>query len=86
MFFSWKRRGETSPRHRITQYLVIFTWKELVYKDWLYVETGSKLLFENDDNFEPVPAIFFSLIGDFNGRNCKLPPSRPREEIPPPPL
>ena len=84
--FLLEARGETSPIHRITQYLVVFTWKELVYKDWLYVETGGKLLFEHDDSFEPVPAIFFSLIADFTGRKGAPPPSRPREELPPAPL
>lgn len=79
-------RGETSPMQRITEYLVIFTWKELVYEDWLYIETGSKVLFEREDSFEPVPAIFFSLIADFTGSKIKVLPSRLRGEEPPAPL
>jgi hypothetical protein len=81
--FVLEARGETSPTQRITQYLVIFTWKELIYKDWLYAETGSKLRFADEDDFEPVPALFFSLIADFDARKSKPRPSRPREERPP---
>lgn len=77
-------RGETSPIQRITQYLVVFTWKELIYKDWLYVETGSNLRFVYDESFEPVPALFFSLIADFDGKKSP-PPSQLREETPAPP-
>jgi hypothetical protein len=79
-------RGETSPVQRITQYLAVFTWKELIYKDWLYAETGSNLRFTYDDSFEPVPALFFSLIADFDGKKSAPRPSRYREEKPPPPL
>ena len=78
-------RGETSPIQRITQYLVVFTWKQLIYKDWLYAETGSKLRFAHEDSFDPVPALFFSLIADFDAKKIP-PPSRPREETPPAPL
>ena len=79
-------RGETSPVQRMTQYLIVFTWKQLTYKNWLYIETGSKLLFAHEDSFDPVPALFFSLIADFDGRKSTPPPSRPREETPPAPL
>ena len=79
-------RGETSPIQRMTQYIVVFTWKELIYKDWLYAETGSNLRFAHEESFEPVPALFFSLIADFDGRKSTPPPSRPREETPPAPL
>ena len=70
----------------MTQYLIVFTWKQLTYKNWLYIETGSKLLFAHEDSFDPVPALFFSLIADFDGRKSTPPPSRPREETPPAPL
>lgn len=78
--FSLEARGETSPKKQMTQYLVIFVWKELVHRDWLYIETGSKLRFSEEDNFSPIPAIFFSLIADFSGKKGEQPPSRPREE------
>jgi hypothetical protein len=84
--FSLEARGETSPKKQMTQYLVVFAWKELVYKDWLYIETGSKLRFSEEDNFAPVPAVFFSLIADFSGKKGAQPPSRPREEPTPAPL
>lgn len=77
-------RGETSPIQRITQYLVGFTWKELIYKDWLYIDTGINTLFAHDDNFDPVPAIFFSLITDFNGKKNKPNASRSRNVSPSP--
>jgi len=80
---SLEARGETSPKKKMTQYLVVFAWKELVHRDWLYIETGSKLCFSEDDNFAPVPAIFFSLIADFSGRKGAQPPTRPREELAP---
>jgi len=79
-------RGETSPIQRMTQYLIVFTWKELIYKDWLYAETGSRLLFAHEENFEAIPALFFSLIADFNGKKSTARPNRYREEKPPPPL
>jgi len=84
--FVLEGRGETSPIQRMMQYLIVFTWKELIYKDWLYAETGSRLLFAHEDNFEAIPAIFFSLIADFNGRKSTPRPSRYREEKPPPRL
>lgn len=83
--FVIEARGETSPLQRITQYLAVFTWKEAIYRDWLYAETGSRLLFAREEGFEPVPALFFSLIADFNGRKITPLPSRPREETLPPP-
>lgn len=83
--FVLEAQGETSPLQRITQYLAVFTWKELAYKDWLYVETGTKVLFAREENFEPVPAIFFSLIADFNGKKSTPLPSRSREEEAPSP-
>jgi hypothetical protein len=83
---SLEARGETSPKKQMTQYLVVFAWKELVYKDWLNIETGSKLRFSEEDNFEPIPAVFFSLIADFSGKKGAQPPSRPREEPSPAPL
>ncbi|MDZ4185248.1 MAG: hypothetical protein U1D97_09745 [Desulfuromonadales bacterium] len=83
---SLEARGETSPKKQMTQYLVIFVWKELVHRDWLYIETGSKLRFSEEDNFSPIPAIFFSLIADFSGKKGAQPPSRPREEPSPSPL
>lgn len=84
--FALEARGETSPTQRMTQYLIVYTWKELIYKDWLYAETGCRLLFSVDDDFEPVPAIFFSLIADFDGRKGTPQPTRPRDETPPAPL
>lgn len=82
---SLEARGETSPQKQMTQYLVVFAWKELVYKDWLYIETGSKLRFSEDDSFAPVPALFFSLIADFHGKKGEQPPSRPRDDPSPAP-
>lgn len=82
--FALEARGETFPVQRMTRYLVGFTWKELVYEDWLYIETGTNLLFAREDSFEPMPAIFFSLICDFNGKKGKPRPSLPREERPTP--
>lgn len=79
-------RGETSPVQRMTQYLIVFTWKQLTYNNWLYVETGTKLLFAHADSFDPVPALFFSLIADFDGRKSTARSNRYREEKPPPPL
>jgi hypothetical protein len=79
-------RGETRPVQRMTQYLLVFTWRELVYKDWLYTETGCNLRFAQQDSFDPVPALFFSLIADFNGKKSTPRPNRYREEKPPPPL
>ena len=83
---SLEARGETSPKKQMTQYLVIFAWKELVYRDWLYIETGSKLRFSEEDSFAPIPALFFSLIADFSGSKGAQPPSRPPEESSPAPL
>lgn len=77
-------QGVTAPVQRMTQYLAVFTWKQLIYQDWLYVETGSRLLFDQEDSFEPLPAIFFNLIVDFNGRKSTPRPKRPREEEAPP--
>lgn len=79
-------RGETSPIQRMTQYRIVFTWKQLIYENWLYTETGSRLLFAYDDSFDPVPAIFFSLLADFDGKKSTPRPSRPREEVSPAPL
>lgn len=84
--FALEARGESSPNQRMTQYLIVFTWKQLIYKDWLYAETGSRLLFAREDSFDPVPALFFSLIADFDARKNPPPPNRPREETPPAPL
>lgn len=81
---SLEARGETSPKKQMTQYLVVFAWKELVHRDWLYIETGSKLHFSQDDNFAPIPALFFSLIADFSGKKGAQPQSLPREELSPP--
>jgi hypothetical protein len=77
-------RGETSPIQRMTQYVVGFTWKELIHKDWLYVETGINALFAHEEHFEPIPAIFFSLITDFNGKKNKKNASRSRDVSPSP--
>lgn len=81
--FLLEARGETSPIQRMTQYLVVFTWRQLVYKDWLYAESGSKLLFAYEDSFEPLPALFFSLTVDFNGRKSQPRPLLPPVELPP---
>lgn len=78
-------RGETSPIQRMTQYLAVFTWKELIYQDWLYIETGSKLRFAYDESFEPVPALFCSFIADFYDKSGASQPARLREERHPPP-
>lgn len=77
-------QGETSPIQRITQYLVGFTWKELIYKDWLYIDTGINTRFAQEDSFDPVPAIFFSLITDFNGKKNKPNAGRSRNVNPSP--
>lgn len=58
-------RGETEPQSRMTRYLAGVTWKELIYRDWLFIETGVNVLFEQTDNFDPTPAVFVTLIGDF---------------------
>lgn len=80
--FALEAQGETSPIQRMTQYLVVFTWKQLIYKDWLYAEPGGRVLFAADDSFDPVPAIFFNLIADISGSQSTPPPSRPRDETP----
>lgn len=78
--FALEARGETSPIQRMTQYLAAFTWKELIYKDWLYAETGVKLYFKHEEDFEPLPAVFFSVITDFYGKKSSPLPARLRDE------
>lgn len=78
-----KAEGETSPVQRMTKYITGITWKTLVYRDWLYVDTGVNVLFAEDVDFEPVPALLFSLVGDFNGAKQSRLPLRYAESEPP---
>lgn len=68
--------GATKPQNRFNAYLAGISWKQRIHKEWLFIETGVSVEFQRDDSFRPLPAIFFALVVDFNGRHYAVNPSK----------
>ncbi len=57
--FGWLM--ESRPHFRTTSTYVNLTYRQKLFRDWLFLEFTPELLFPRDDNFKPNPSLTFGL-------------------------